>query len=85
MTDKKRTVVQRAGRHGDLFFTEEALRAQDGKTVPLTLEIGGPVVGEATMYYDEGGQVLMADLQVDDPTARSFIEQDPSFIFKKES
>lgn len=80
-----RTVVQRVGQHGDLYFTEESLRAQDGKKVPLTLEIGGPVVGEATMHYDEGEKVLMADLRVDDPTAKSFIEQDPSFIFKKES
>ena len=33
-------------------FTEEALKAQDGKKVPFTRELGGPVIGEATLRYD---------------------------------
>lgn len=39
-------------------FTEEVLRAQDGKKVPLKFGNDGPVVGEATFYYDEGDGTL---------------------------
>lgn len=76
------SVVQRVNEQ----FTEEALKAQHGKKVPLTLEIGGPVVGEATLKYDPEGQVLMADMQVDDPGVVEFLKgPPPSVIFKKES
>lgn len=34
-------------------FSKEVLRAQDGKCVPLTLGVGGPVVGQAIFRYNE--------------------------------
>lgn len=74
-------IVQRV----DEVFTEEALRDQDGKTVPLRQEPGGPIIGEATMKYVPEEKVLMADLRIDDPKVAEFLKWDPSFIFKKES
>ena len=64
MSDKIEGTVQKAD--GDIF-TEEALRSQDGKKVPLTLETGGPVIGEATLHYDEDEQALMASFDIEDP------------------
>jgi hypothetical protein len=67
------------------IFTEEALKAQDGKKVPLTLEPGGPVVGEATLKYVPG-EGLNASFRVDDPALAEFLGQDSeSVIFRKES
>lgn len=65
-----------------VMFTEEALRSQDGKTVPLTQEIGGPKIGEAIMRYDEERKALVADFTIDDPDMLAFVRQDPAFIFK---
>jgi hypothetical protein len=48
-------------------FTEDALKAQDGKKVPLTASPGGPVIGEATLTYDPETKTLSAQLRVDDP------------------
>jgi hypothetical protein len=78
-----RSVVQRAGVPGEDFvvFTKAALAAQDGKKVPLTLEIGGPVVGEATLHYDPGEKALMAEYQVDDPKVAEILREDPPSIF----
>jgi hypothetical protein len=66
-------------------ITEEALKAQDGKKVPLTRELGGPVIGEATLRYDpEVG--VMADLRIDDPGIAELLSGDTSVvIFRKES
>lgn len=67
-------------------FTEEALRSQDGKKVPLTLEPGGPVIGEATMKYVPEEKVLMAEFTVDDPKMEELLHGAPPLIFKnKES
>lgn len=55
-------------------FTEEALKSQDGKTVPVTLEFGGPVVGEATLKYDPEEKGLTAEFRVDDPDVREFLK-----------
>lgn len=67
-------------------FTEEALKSQDGKKVPLTLEFEGPVVGEATMRYDSETGSLIADMQITDPKAAEMLGKEPSVIvFKKES
>lgn len=67
-------------------FTEEALRAQDGKEVPLTLETGGPVIGEATMKYDSGEKALMAEFIVDDPKMEELLNGAlPLKFTKKES
>jgi hypothetical protein len=78
-----RSIVQRAGDMDKDFvvFTEAALAAQDGKKVPLTLEIGGPVVGEATLHYDAGEKALVADFQVDDPKVAEILREDPPSIF----
>lgn len=51
----------------DDVFTEEALRDQDGNVVPLRLEIGGPVIGTATMKYDDEEKILKANFKIDDP------------------
>lgn len=68
------------------IFTEEALKAQDGKKVPLTLEIGGPVIGEAIMKYDPETGNLMGEFRVDDPDIAKQLEShlSPSIIFRKE-
>lgn len=55
-------------------FTEEALRENDGKTVPLTVGFGGPVVGEATLRYDEGEKTLKADFTINDPAIEEFLK-----------
>jgi hypothetical protein len=81
MSEKFTNIVQRAGGEGPVVFTEAALAAQDGKTVPLTLEIGGPVVGEATLRYDPEEKALKADFQVDDPKVAKFFVKDPPNIF----
>lgn len=68
-------------------FTEEALKAQDGKKVPLTLEIGGPVIGEATLRYNPGTGDLQAQFQVDDPKIAESLKlmgDTPAIIFRKE-
>lgn len=67
-------------------FTEEALKSQDGKKVPLTSKPGGPVIGEATMKYNPETKRLEVQVRVDDPKVAEFFKQDPSsIIFKKES
>lgn len=69
-----------------LRFTEESLRSQDGKKVPLTLVPGGPVVGEATMKYNEETGSLEAHLHSDDPDVKRLLGGDDasSILFKKE-
>lgn len=62
-------------------FTEQALRAQDGKRVPLTLDPGGPVVGEAVLKYDPDEKALKAQLQVDDPKVAAFLKGAMPTIF----
>ena len=70
------------------YFTEEALKAMDGKKVPLTRELGGPVIGETTLKYDPGVGVI-AEMKIDDPKmvaeALSLPEGVSSVIFRKES
>jgi hypothetical protein len=72
------------------IFTEEALKAQDGKKVPLTLEPGGPVIGEATLKYVPG-EGLDASMRIDNPELAEMLRTDPkvmlgtsSVIFRKE-
>ena len=81
MTEEFRGVVQRAGGDGPIRFTEQALAANNGKTIPLTLEPGGPVIGEATLMYDPGEKALMADFRVDDPNVAEALRNDPPSIF----
>jgi hypothetical protein len=70
----------------DDVFTEEALRANDGKTVPLTREFGGPVIGEATLKYDEDEKALKADFNIDEITVPGLVEflkgPPPCFILR---
>ena len=67
-------------------FTEEALKAQDGKIIPLTLENGGPVIGEATMRYRAETGELIADMRIDNAhVAGFFIGEASAVIFKRES
>lgn len=77
MANKIEGVVQKAD--GEIF-TEEALRAQDGQKVPLTLETGGPVIGEATLHYDEGEKALMASFTIEDPKMAELLKG-PNPIF----
>ena len=46
-------------------FSKEALKAQDGKSVPLTLENGGPIVGEVIFHYDEGAGDLKLEARLE--------------------
>lgn len=82
MSEEFKGVVRKVG-YGErgLYFTEEALASQDGKTIPLTLEPGGPVIGEATLHYDSGDKALMADYRVDDPIVAELLRGDPPNIF----
>ena len=67
-------------------FTEEALKSQDGKKVPLTREIGGPAIGEATLRYDSGLGALVAEMKVHNPIfAEMFPESTSAVIFRRES
>lgn len=66
----------------DGVFTEEALKANDGKKVPLTLEPGGPVIGEATLQYDSEEKVLKAVFQIDDSKVEEFLKEPPPNIFE---
>lgn len=64
-------------------FTEDALKAQEGKKVPVTLEPGGPVIGEATLHYDDSTKSLQAQFTVDNPEVAQFLGEGPAVIFKK--
>jgi hypothetical protein len=79
--EKFESVVQRAGPHGNEFFTEEALRSQDGKVVPLRIDFKGPVIGEATLKYDEEDKALKAEFRVDDPDLAEFLKGSPPNLF----
>lgn len=81
MTEEFKAVVQRAGGEGAIVFSEAALEACDGKVVPLTLEPGGPVIGEATLSYDPGEKALEAAFRVDDPNVAEALKADPPSIF----
>lgn len=76
-------VVRKAGVLDANFnvFTEEALAEHDGEVVPLTLEIGGPIIGEATLKYDPEEKALKANFQVDDPKVAEFLKNNPPSIF----
>lgn len=76
-------IVRRANEEDGDFnvFTEEALAANDGKVVPLTLEPGGPAVGEATFRYDPGEKALMASFRVADPKVAELLSGTPPNIF----
>lgn len=64
MGDKIEGIVAKCDeRYG--IFTEEALQAQDGQKVPLTLD-GGEVIGEMTLSYDADQKALMASIEVED-------------------
>lgn len=62
-------------------FTDEALAANDGKTVPLRLEQNGPIVGEATFKYVPEDRALKADLRVADPKVAELLMKFPPSIF----
>ncbi len=66
-------------------FTKEALKAQDGKRVPLTFEPGGPVIGEAIFRYDEATGNLAAGLRIDDDQISAWLEiPAEAVIFRRE-
>jgi hypothetical protein len=71
------------------IFSEEALKKMDGKKVPLTLEPGGPVIGEATLEHVPG-EGLNASMRVDNPEIAELLKADNQFsigtsrIFRKE-
>lgn len=67
-------------------FTEEALRSQDGKKIPLKDQPGedGRIIGEATLHYDEGTRSLKAELHVDDPKVAEMLKGSPPVIFRQE-
>lgn len=62
------------------YFSEEALKAQDGKKVPLKAYPGGPVIGEATLRYDPENKTLGAEMRVDDPEMIKLLGEKPSSI-----
>ena len=66
-------------------FTEEALKAQDGKRVPLRAYPGGPIIGEAVLQYDPESKSLGAGMRVDDPRFAEILEGFSPTVFSKES
>jgi hypothetical protein len=67
-------------------ISEEALKAQNGKTIPLRLEPGGPIIGEATLRYVPESGELISDMKIDDPQVADFLGQETSaIVYKKES
>lgn len=67
----------------DDFYPEEVLKDQDGKKVPLRSSLGGPIIGEATLKYDDEEKALKADFHIDDPNVVAFLRgPDPSVIFR---
>lgn len=77
MTDEGEALIQRV----DDQFTEEALRENDGKVVPLRLENSGPIIGEATLRYVEDERALKADFRVEDPKIAELLRGAPPNIF----
>ena len=77
MTDKFESIVA----YQEGYFTEEALREQDGKEVPITMEPGGPVIGKATLKYDPGEKALKAEFEVEDPKVAEILRGNPPSIF----
>jgi hypothetical protein len=67
--------------HVNEQFTEQALRQNDGKEVPLRLENNGPIIGKATLRFDSERNVLMADFVVEDPKLAELLKQVPPNIF----
>lgn len=55
-------------------LSKEAMKAQDGKKVPVTLEPDGPVIGEATLKY-EPDVGLVGNFKVEDETVAEFLAQ----------
>jgi len=72
-------------RDDHLQFTREALQSQDGKTVPLRLYPGGPVIGKAELRYDPDENALKASFTVDDPKLAENLKVAGSTIILKES
>jgi hypothetical protein len=61
-------------------FTEEALRSQDGKKVPLSRELGGPVIGEVTLRYDPDIGALIADMSIERLNVADILSKNPSAV-----
>lgn len=70
--------------HEHECFTEEALKSQDGKKVPLRLGNDGPIIGEATLKYDAKTGDLLADFKIDDPKTTEFLKGPPPNILGRE-
>lgn len=67
-------------------FPPEVLKAHDGEKIPLTREPGGPVIGEATLKYNEEAQALEARFRIDDSEIASlFRDGTLPYSIKKES
>jgi hypothetical protein len=72
------------GADDHMVFTDDAFKDVDGKTVPLTLEPGGPVIGEATLHHIPG-KGLSVEARVTDPKVMEFLQgESPSVIFRRE-
>ena len=61
-------------------FTEEALRSQNGKKVPLTMGFGGPVIGEATLRYDPDVGALIADMSIERVNVPDILSKNTSAV-----
>lgn len=79
-------IVKKVGNlTGGDVFTEEALKSQNGKTVPFRLTPEGPVIGEATMHYDAGEKALKANFRIEDPEVAEFFRDNTPPHIRKES
>lgn len=58
---------------GDVF-SREVLEAQDGKVVPLRAGSAGPIIGEATLHYQQDSQVLEAHFRIEDQELVRFLK-----------
>lgn len=87
MTDPKMKIGISDRAPDGSIFTKEALKANDGKKIPLTDKPGGEVIGEATLKYDEEHGTMSAELTVTDPKWAELLATSPSpfNVFRQES
>lgn len=54
-------------------FSRDVMKSMDGKKVPLTMGLGGTVVGEAIFRFDEATGNLSVGTRIDDDQVTSWL------------
>jgi hypothetical protein len=68
-------------------YSEEALKSQHGKTIPLRLGVKGRIIGTATLRYNSEAGELWSDIRIDDPVVAEQFSDDKAsaLVLKRES